>query len=422
MEKKRSSMRMNPGVRICLLLLCGLCAIPAAAADTTITGTVRDLTTGLAAAGDDVLLLRLGQGMQEETRTRTDAQGAFTVNAGAADARYIIRVMHQGVNYDQMALGKNPLEIRVFDAVTKIPGMDGNMGIAQLESDGNSLKVAEMYSIRNASNPPVTQFGPRNFDFSLPAGASLDSLEAKSGDGLWVNVTPVPVQGQAGRFGMDFPLRPGDTLIKFKYHLPQQGATTLRLRLAYPIQRFAVVHPPSMSFRPSRRDAFRPSGITNGLQIEEAAARPVRGEVPSFAVSGAGIMPAPPSASAPPPPPPTVSAPPVAGDLHAPPSPAPSPVPPATRSWKETWAMISALAVVLALGLIVMSRMKRRKSAPAAAMPAPAAGGSPLDSLKDELFRLEADRLNGSISEAQYDSARKALNENIQRTMAAKNG
>jgi len=55
------------------------------------------------------------------------------------------------VNYDQAASGKGPLSIAVFDAVTHIRGLQGTLGIAQVESDGETLKVTEMYSIANDS-------------------------------------------------------------------------------------------------------------------------------------------------------------------------------------------------------------------------------------------------------------------------------
>lgn len=399
-----------------LLLICCLYAIAATAADTAITGTARNQTTGRPAAGDNVLLLRLGDGMQEETRTTTDAQGAFAINA-AADARYIVRVMHQGVNYDQMVIGKGPLEIKVFDAVAKVPGMNGPLGIVQVESDGNGLKVTEMYSIRNASSPPVTQSSPHNFDIVLPGGASLDSAEVKSGESIWVNVSPAPWPGKEGRYTIDFPLRPGDTLFKFRYHLRHQGPATVRIKLAYPIQRFAVVHRPSMSFKALRPGTFKAPGTANGLQLEEAVAQPVTGEVPPFVVSESGPVPPSPAIA----PAPAVSTPPPAAVLQG----KPASIPPSEGSKSPgiaIWLVIPGVAAALAFGLLIVWRMRARKTTPMTA-----GGGDnrrqsklDLDALKEELFHLEAQRLNGSLSTEQYDLARKALNNNIQRAMAGK--
>jgi hypothetical protein len=282
-------MNINSGIKSALLLLvCGSCALSAFAAD-TISGRVRNQTTGKAAAGDEVILLRLQNGMEEEARARTDAEGAFSLPLFAAEAPRILRVLHQGVNYDQSLSGKGPLEIAVFDAVPRIRELQGTIGIAQVESDGEMLKVTEMYSIANNSAPPVTQAGPHNFEISIAQKATLDSLMVKRGGGVWVNAVPVPIKGQQGRYAVDFPIRPGDTLFKFVYHLPYSEPTRLQVKLPYPIRNFAVMHPPSMSFRPSSAAAFTSPGMTQGLRVEQAVGKPVVRDVAAFEISGIGL-------------------------------------------------------------------------------------------------------------------------------------
>ena len=233
---------------------------------------------------------------RRKRRTRTDAAGAFSLRLASADARHVVRVLHQGVNYDQTLSGKGPLEIAVYDAVPRIRDLQGNLGIAQVESDGQMLKVTEMYSIANDSVPPVTQSGPRNFEISIAPKATLDSLEVKKGGGVWVNLAPVPIQGQQGRYAVDFPIRPGDTLFKFVYHLSYSGPTRLQVKLPYPIRNFAVMHPPSMFFKPSSAQAFTSPGLAQGLRVEQAVSKSVVREVPEFEISGIGLA-APPQAA-----------------------------------------------------------------------------------------------------------------------------
>lgn len=287
-------MNISSGIKSAfLLLVCGACALSAFAAD-TISGRARNQTTGKAAAGDEVILLRLQNGMEEEARTRTDAQGGFSLPIPSADAPRILRVLHQGVNYDQSLSGTSlsgtaPLEISVFDAVPRIRDLQGTIGIAQVESDGEMLKVTEMYSIANNSAPPVTQSGPHNFEISIAPKASLDSLVVKKGGGVWVNATPVPIKGQPGRYTVDFPIRPGDTLFKYVYHLPYSGPSTVQLKLPYPIRNFAVMHPPSMSFKPLSGQAFTSPGMAQGLRVEQAVGKPVVRSVPAFEISGIGV-------------------------------------------------------------------------------------------------------------------------------------
>jgi hypothetical protein len=245
-------MNIGFGVKSTLLLLfCCSCALSAWAAD-TIQGTVRNRTTDKAAAGDEVILLRLQDGMAEESRTRTDATGAFSLSLAVAD-------------------------------------LQASIGIAQVESDGQMLKVTEMYSIANDSVPPVTQSGPRNFEISIAPKATLDSLVVKKGGGIWVTLTPVPIKGQQGRYAVDFPIRPGDTLFKFVYHLASDGPTRLQVKLPYPVKNFAVMHPPSMSFKPSSAQAFTSPGLAQGLRVEQAVSKPVVRDVPAFVMSGIGL-------------------------------------------------------------------------------------------------------------------------------------
>ncbi|HEY2168915.1 MAG TPA: hypothetical protein VGJ30_04775 [Candidatus Angelobacter sp.] len=270
---------------------------------------MRNRTTGKAAVGDEVILLRLQNGMEGESRTRTDATGAFSLLLSVADASHIVRVLHEGVNYDQAVSGKGPLEIVVFNAVPRIRDLQAGLGIAQVESDGQVLKVTEMYSISNDSVPPVTQSGPRNFEISIVPKATLDSLFVKKGGGIWVTLAPVPLKGQPGRYTVDFPIRPGDTLFKFVYHLAYTTPTRLQIKLPYPVRNFAVMHPPSISFKPSSSHAFASPGLAQGLRIEQAIKKPVVREVPEFEVSGIGLaapaqaasasLPASPAAAAP---------------------------------------------------------------------------------------------------------------------------
>jgi len=281
-------MNIGSGIKNAFLFVCCFSTFSAYAAD-VINGTVRNQTGGKAAAGDEVILLRLQNGMEEEAKTRVDAAGAFSLPLSASDVPHIVRVVHQGVNYDQTTNGKGPLSIAVFDAVPHIRGLQGTLGIAQVESDGQMLKVTEMYSIANDSVPPVTQAGPRNFEISIAPKATLDSIVVKRGGGVWVNLVPVPMEGQQGRYAVDFPIRPGATLFKFVYHLPYSEPTRLQVKLPYPIRNFAVMHPPSMSFKPSSSAAFTSPGMAQGLRVEQAVGKPVVRNVAAFEISGIGL-------------------------------------------------------------------------------------------------------------------------------------
>jgi hypothetical protein len=195
------------------------------------------------------------------------------------------------VNYDQKLSASPSLEIQVFDSVPRIDGLSGRVGMAQMESDGAVLKVTEMYDIANVSQPPVTQVGPRNFEFAVASGATLEFVQARKGGGVWVNMTPVAVAGSANRYAVDFPLRPGDTLFRFAYRLPASAAVSFSLKPAYPVSNFAVMHPPSMIFKPARAGDFTSPGLTKGLRIEQVVSSSALHEIPAFEISGVGAAP-----------------------------------------------------------------------------------------------------------------------------------
>ncbi len=334
-------------------LLIACCPTATFAAD-TISGSVRNQTTGKPVVGDTVILLRLAEGMQEEAQTKSDAQGTFTFNVAATKDQRRVRVLHQGVSYDHPVVGAGPLQLTVFDAVSKIAGLKGGIGIVRVESDKTTLKVTEMYAITNSSTPPVTQSGPHNFEISMPPHSVLDFVQVMGPEASWVDIKPA--QGQPGQYNIEFPIRPGDTLFKFAYYLPNAGPIALRLKLAYPIQRFAVLHPPSMSFKPLRSGAFAKPELAAGVLIEEAVAHPLTGAVPAFEVSGIGAAPPPVSAAKMSPPPVAIA--PVAANASVAQSlKTPNAAPEVSKNvW---WLLLPGIAVVLAVAQTSMPTPSR---------------------------------------------------------------
>ena len=120
--------------------MCCSCALSAFAAD-AINGTVRNQTTGKAAAGDEVILLRLQNGMEEEARTRVDAAGAFSLPLvrsrcpaycpGSASGSELRSEPER-----ERAAGRSRFSMQFrTSAICK-----GTLGIAQVESDGRDAE------------------------------------------------------------------------------------------------------------------------------------------------------------------------------------------------------------------------------------------------------------------------------------------
>ena len=111
-----------PGTTAFILFWIAVCFVfPSwAAAANTITGSVRNQSTGQPSVADEVILLRLLDGMQEEARTKTGSQGGFSFNVQFSQGRYLVRVMHQAVNYDREAAAGGDVAINVFDDIRTI--------------------------------------------------------------------------------------------------------------------------------------------------------------------------------------------------------------------------------------------------------------------------------------------------------------
>ena len=256
----------------------------------SITGNVRNQTRGQAAVGDEVILLRLEGGMREEVRAQTDARGAFVLPVQHPDKPYLLRVIHQNVNYDQKVYAGDALSIPVFDAAAHVPGVTGSIEILRTGTNGKLLHVSDMYEIKNESNPPLTQAGERTFEVYLPASAKIDSVLAAGPRNVGEVIFASPVPGEPGHYTVSFPLRPGATKFAFDYNLPYGGRVAFRTRLAYPLQQLAVMIPPTMRFS-SRSTNFETLATSNAHYQVLATNKLKAGEGPRFEVSGSGALP-----------------------------------------------------------------------------------------------------------------------------------
>jgi len=266
------------------------CFSTAALGADNISGSVRNESRGEPAAGDEVILLRLDKGMQEEAHAKTDAKGAFTVEVQYPDKAYLVRVVHQGVSYEQRVFDGDAVFIPVFDVAPRVPGVTGTIEILRAGTKGNMLHVSDMVEIKNESSPPVTQASERTFEAFLPANAKIDSVLAAGPGKISVMISAEPVPGEPGHYTVNFPLRPGATRFAFNYDLPYRGRAAFQTRHAYPLQQFAVMIPRTMKFS-SRSPAFERLATRNGDYQVRAAMRVNAGEGPEFEVSGSGALP-----------------------------------------------------------------------------------------------------------------------------------
>jgi hypothetical protein len=255
-----------------------------------ISGTVRNGSRGQPVAGEDVILIRLNDGM-EEARAKTDARGTFRLPVQYEDKPYLVRVMHQDVGYDARASAGDVVSMQVFDAAQSVQGISGSIEIVRAGNIGKQLHVSDLYEIKNESSPPLTQNGGRTFEVYLPARAKIDSVLAAGPDKIAVVIGAKAVPGEPGHFVVNFPLRPGETKFAFNYDLPYQQHATFKTRHAYSLQQLAVMIPSSMRFT-SRSAAFEVLATSNSRYQVQVVNQLAAGEGPAFDISGEGALPA----------------------------------------------------------------------------------------------------------------------------------
>ncbi len=433
------------------LLLAAMALLGAVSSAQTLTGTVKNATTGKPAAGDDVVLLKLGQGMEEAGRTKSDANGHFSFKLDDAESPHLIRAIHQDVTYHRMAPpGTTSVEVEVYDVGKKIDGITVVADIMRVQVEQGQLEVIREFGVQNTSKPPRTQMNERNLEFNIPSGAQIipDSATATTENGNPLKSAPV-AEGEKNRYSFIFPLRPGLTRFEVAYQLPYSGSANIDPKSLYPLEHFVVMTPKAMQFTAAAASAgFKLINYPNEPDASvQVASNTTLGQNLAFKVSGEGTLEVPQEGGGQgsnegaqsPPPSSGAQANSRPGGGLGPPIDAPDPL------QKYRWWILGGIAAVLAIGgVYVASRQQsaarslaRQKSASsmpsamleeedyeAAEIPltrtvrtAARSSSMLMEGIKEELFQLEVERKQGQISRAEYDKAKSALDQTLERAL-----
>ncbi|WP_433972575.1 carboxypeptidase regulatory-like domain-containing protein [Tunturiibacter lichenicola] len=395
----------------------------------SITGTVTNKTTNKPAVGDDVVLIRLQQGMQEAARTKTDSKGHFTLDL-PDNGIHLVRVTHDKANYFRPAPpGTQSVEVDVYNAAAKVKGVSSEADVMRLQTDesGKALHIVENFFVKNESNPPLTQFSDRPFEFYLPDGAVVEGSAALSPGGMPVQASPVPL-GEPNHYAFIFPIRPGETRFQITYRLPYSGSLKFAPRVMMPTDTVAVMMPKSMTFKPGPSAPYTP--VTEETTAQTYVARSVQpSQALDFTISGTGQMPrdtgTPTTAGEGGPAPADASAQAGAsgtaasdtrpgGGLGVPLDPEGTNDP-----WaKYKWWILGGLGLVMAVGAGVMLKNGPVQTVnPVGAATVATGPDSLLAAMKEELFALETDKLQGRLTETEYVEQKAALEVVLRRAL-----
>jgi hypothetical protein len=401
----------------------------------TLSGTVVNRTTGKPAPDVDLTLLSPTQGMRILGSAKSDAEGRFVVtNDAIGMAPTLIRATYHDVSFNTFAPpGRPVVEVEIYDISKDSQSITVASHIVIFQPQGGKLIGAEEYEIQNNSQPPTAFFrADGNFNFAIPENSALGPVTTTSGEtGMPVN--QASIEKSKGHYGISYPFRPGQTNVRLSYELPYSNSSaTLKLPAVYPGVKLLVVAPPGVNIS---GDGLAAAGREQGMIVythDPLAANAIL----SVSVSGQGS----PAANA--------------GDQGqgGPPQEGNSRIGPEviaapSRLNDFKWYLFAGLAALFAMGAILLSRKqvvvvgaaaeeptsapsnsakaaKQKKSVPITAAASPPAGSAKatpsnsnaasaaaaldqhvsanMDSLKDQIFRLELRRQAGTISEEDY--------------------
>ncbi len=394
--------------RLSILFVLAACSLTAVGE--TLRGVATNGTTRTPAAGEEVILLRLDKGMNEVARTRTNVKGEFRFDLGSdTTSMHLVRIRHQDVNYNEpVPPGTTSVQLQIYNAKARVSEIKLLDYSQVFQAKDNVAQVVEVFRLSNTSNPALTQ---PNFEFYLPEGAQITAGEAVTND-IPIKSAPVP-RPEKNKYAFLYPVRPGETHFEVVYRMPYTGNLKIVPRLEMLPGRFYVVTPKSMQFSANSGAGFQsmdrwPVDPTIKPVDTHAVDSPQSGTQIAFEISGSGMLaqdePTP-QASAP-----ADSRP--GGGLGVP-NEKPDPL------YSAQWLLLGILVLFLTGGAVFVYISNKP---PIAAVAGPAAKPGDrksmlLDAMKDEIFQLETDRLQGKISQQEYEAAKAALDKTLQRAI-----
>ena len=394
-----------------------------AATAQTIAGTVINGTTHTPAVGDQITLLKLAGGMDEEAHAKTDSQGRFSFKVSEINTPRLIQVTHEKVNYlqqlrpraDQRDLSN--IQVTVFNVVQK-----ANLTLVDesqvFQANDNALQVIRIFRVRNSATPPVTQ---AQFEFTLPEGAKIARAQAVGTTGMATIANTVQLS-QPNRYAFDFPVRPGMTQYELVYTMPYSGSYKANIPVDVQAEKFYVVTPKGIKFSGSGfqedRWPMEPNMDVATHSLQGVAAN----KQVAFEISGTGTLPQDDAQqgqqggaaagggrgedSRP------------GGGLGVP-NERPDPL------HNANFMYLGILVLFLAAGGVYVYTAQQPEPALAGmpgTNPARSGGSTLLDAMKEELFQLESERLQGKISPEEYDTSKAALDKTLQRAVQRQKG
>ena len=322
--------------------------------------------------------------------------------------------------------------------------------VIRFQADSGTMQGVRLFVVNNASSPAKTQMNDHNFEFYLPAGAKIEQVQARAPNGQPINADAVPdpeKTSEKNRYAIAFPLRPGETQFQVEFTLPYSGEIKIDPKPLYPAAHLVIVLPKTMQFKAANPSSFQSmQDPSQGDSNVEVAQQTKPGQPLGFTLKGNGVITESPGETA-------------SGAAqqqeqqpqgrdnrssdNRPGGGLGVPIDAPDALQKYRWPILFGFAVLLAIGGWVVTKRQPVASVAATSAAKPGAASSVnsaavrptttpatsatstpaakssmlLEALKEEMFQLEVERKQGKITPADYEKAKAALDQTLDRAL-----
>ena len=302
---------------------------------------------------------------------------------------------------------------RVFDSAASLKEIN-ILEHAMLFHTGeqpNSLIGEEIYTVGNSSLPPRTLLKPHTLEIYLPEGATVSESSVRTGGGVDLKTAIVP-QGEKNKYAFVFPIRPGETQFHVVYNVPYSGTLKIDPKTDHAVQTLVVAAPQAMTISPADKSLYENKNNPQFKGLNFYVAKNVTPEkATAFDISGSGDMPREqePASSAG-----------TAGQGQPDNRPGgglgvPNEMPDPLQS--SQWLFLGVLALFLTAGAVYVYTSTPQVAVAGVPAKSQDRAGMLMEAMKEEVFQLESDRLQGKISTQDYQTAKAALDKTLQRAV-----
>jgi hypothetical protein len=257
---------MKYSTRILAILIVAASLAAAAASGTTISGVVKNGTTGKVAGGVDIVLMNLQSGMDSVATTKTDAEGRYTLNyTPSGQSPMLVRASYKGVNFHAMLPpGQLTADVNIYEPGTDMKGVKVPTRIIYFQPEGAQLLVGEEFDLQNQSSPPVAYFKTTgNFEFQIPDIATLQQVNAEGPERMSV------VQGTMDRGGNKYAIayafRPGESRVRLSYSIPYpSNRASFHIPSVNSAGSVVMLAPPTVTVTSA---GYQPGGTDQGFSL-----------------------------------------------------------------------------------------------------------------------------------------------------------